>query len=655
MPGFNEAILRQQVATGRINANTILRGPTTNQFWMNAADTPGVSRLMGTCHTCHEAVQPTDTVCAFCNADMSLPEDVDSLGLRYTTEEERAAAQQEIVEGRAKPVSKPAPAPEPAQPSASPSSTETTPQQAQPIEPAPEPAEEYESAEYEDANDSENELVSELVEDVWQTGSAPTRRRQKRSGSDPLVIGMGVMLLCVIALGGFILLTSGTRSEDPTDEEEVVEAPPERDSTAVAQASVPALLAYERLEPEEVPEAFAERYAEIKRLAERAEADKEAERFNEAYDAYNELAELVVPLEIEIEQWRANEVAKAETSELRDRVAEQRDKAQAAEGERWAGEEWRQAQTAWDNADNKFKEAKFVEAGDLFLQAESLYADAESKALAGQSASKAQGLLAETMKASGSEETLRKHANEQIDAMLRLRTEANGQFNRQEYAEAERTYASALGKLKEATQLVELARYRKFYAFEAGFQASAVLLGAARGDGVEATAHTALVKLFERLRITPNPASRVKTGGDVDIAAAAGPLVNDARDAIVKQYGEPVQACYLIGFHASIIDQTLKTAALTDDQQKRIHQSLRTIEEQAVKAGWDLKQLGPIVEQVRITNRKAKLRQAPEETRSVWKQMLGPMQSRATAPRLMDPVSSPGDDNDPELFPTSGP
>jgi hypothetical protein len=663
MPGFNEAILRQQVTAGRITANTIVRGPTTNQFWTNAADAPGVSRLMGTCHSCHQPVEPTDTTCQFCKADMSLPDDVDALGLKYTTDEQRAQAQTDMAEARAKPAPKPVPKQPPPKPADRPvmkGSTVVAPDQLKPVETAPTqkpeqaapPTEETHEA-YESHGDS-SDLASELAEDVWHAGPTPSRRRKRAKGADPLVIGMMVMLLCVVALGGFILLTSGTQQEEDEQEEQVDKPAVERDSVAVSRISVPALTVYERLTPEDIPAEFEERYKEIRRLALQAEADKKAERFNEAFDAYKELGELVSPLETDIAQWQANEQAKQETNELRDRVSRLQQSAKEAEAERWALKEWQEAQTAWDAADMLYTSASFVEASEKFAEAESAYLSAENKAVAGQAANKAREALGAAMKDSGSQETLRKFANEQIDTMLRLRGEADGQLNDQQYAQAEQSYNSAMDALNDAKQIVELARYRKYYAFEAGFQASALMLGAARGDGVDAAAQSALKTLFDRLRILPNPAAGITPGDDVGFTVAINPLINDARDAIIKQHGEAVQACYLIGFHASIIDQTLKTIALTDDQRKRIHQSLGTIEEQAQKAGWDINQLRPVIEQVRTANRNAKIKVAPEDTRTAWKRMLNPMQSRSQAPRLMDPSSEPGDATDPELFPTRG-
>jgi len=450
------------------------------------------------------------------------------------------------------------------------------------------------------------------------------------------------------------VLTSGSEPTDDGEEAVVEQAEPKRDIVAVSRISVPALTAYERLVPEEIPAEFEDRYAKIDRLKKRADEHKASENYDAAYEAYQELGELVTPLENDIAQWRVKPQAKAEAAEVRDRIARLRRQAEEAEAKKWAGKTWQEAQRTAAQADELFAADQFVDAGDLYTQAESSFITAENKALAGQVAGQARQALMDAMKAGGSEQMLRKYASEQIDEMLRLRAEADGLLNDQEYAKAEQSYNSALDMLNQAQQLVELSRYKKYYAFEAGFQASALMLAAARGDGVDATAQSALEQLFEKLRILPNPAAGITPGDDVGFTVAIQPLVNDARDKLIEQHGEDVQASYLIGFHASIIDQTLKTVALTDDQQKRIHQSLGTIESAALQAGWDLNQLRPVIDQVRTANRNADLNEPPADTRIAWKRLVRPMQSKQQAARLMNPGDTLGGPDDPELFPTNG-
>lgn len=635
MPGFSEAILREQVRAGKITTHTVLRGPTTNQFWKRAADAQGVSRLMGTCHACHQGVDPTDTSCPFCKADLSLPTDVDSLGLRYVNDESRAVAQKQIAAARA------STAPQPTPTSATRKRASTR------QEPTAKPDDE--------AVDHHESVAKDLqTQDVWHAGAGtrPGRRRKKR-GSDPLAIGMGVVLLCVIVLGGLIILSSSGKQDEMPGEQAGATAV-DRDSVAVSRVSVPALAAYARLVPEDIPAEFEGRYTSIRQKVQQAEADRQAERFNAAYDLYTEIDALVTPLESDIARWQADALAQAEAAVLSDRVNRLLDQVQSAEAERWATKGWQQAASARKQAQRLLTSSRFAEACEQFTKAEALYLSAQSKAQAGQVANNARQALNDAIKASGSQQALRKHANQQIDAMLRLRSEANDQFNKQQYAAAEQSYSNALGALLDAQREVERARYKKFYAFDAGFRASGLMLAAARGDGINASSQKELARAFDKLGISPNPAAQIEAGNDVGVTAAIEPLASVARDAVIQRHGEMIQACYLIGFQAKIIDQSLKTKSLTDEQQKRIHQSLATIEQEASKAGWDTTRLGAAVDQVRKENRKAKLKADPEATRAAWAKLLDPLRSKSSAPALMEPSPDNGELSDPELFPNKG-
>lgn len=80
-PGFSTRTLRHLVARGRIRPDTVVRGPTTRQFWMPARRAPGVSALLFICHNCQAQTFEGDARCVACDADLALPEDRQSLGL----------------------------------------------------------------------------------------------------------------------------------------------------------------------------------------------------------------------------------------------------------------------------------------------------------------------------------------------------------------------------------------------------------------------------------------------------------------------------------------------------------------------------------------------------------------------------------------------
>ncbi len=67
-PGCSYEMLVKMVDRGQINRYTIVRGPTTKQFWTVARHTPGVAHLLGYCHNCDAAVSKKDLGCAKCGA-----------------------------------------------------------------------------------------------------------------------------------------------------------------------------------------------------------------------------------------------------------------------------------------------------------------------------------------------------------------------------------------------------------------------------------------------------------------------------------------------------------------------------------------------------------------------------------------------------------
>ncbi len=80
-PGCSYETLRKLVLRGKVTEETVLRGPTTRQFWSYAKDTPGVAHLMGQCHNCHEKADPDEYMCKSCGAVFVTPSDRQHLGL----------------------------------------------------------------------------------------------------------------------------------------------------------------------------------------------------------------------------------------------------------------------------------------------------------------------------------------------------------------------------------------------------------------------------------------------------------------------------------------------------------------------------------------------------------------------------------------------
>lgn len=80
-PGCSFETIRQLAAKGRIVATSIIRGPTTRQFWTLAGRAPSIANLLGECHNCQAKVSPDDPTCPACGASFMPEPDRQRLGL----------------------------------------------------------------------------------------------------------------------------------------------------------------------------------------------------------------------------------------------------------------------------------------------------------------------------------------------------------------------------------------------------------------------------------------------------------------------------------------------------------------------------------------------------------------------------------------------
>lgn len=80
-PGCSYATLSRLIEQGVIGPDTVLRGPSTRQFWMLAKHTPGVAHKLGLCHNCQTTVKTDAFSCPKCEAVFEVERDRQHLGL----------------------------------------------------------------------------------------------------------------------------------------------------------------------------------------------------------------------------------------------------------------------------------------------------------------------------------------------------------------------------------------------------------------------------------------------------------------------------------------------------------------------------------------------------------------------------------------------
>lgn len=80
-PGCSFETLKDLIRKGRVTRETVLRGPSTRQFWNFAGRTPTVANLLGICHNCGGDVPDDAYSCAACGAVFTPESDRQHLGL----------------------------------------------------------------------------------------------------------------------------------------------------------------------------------------------------------------------------------------------------------------------------------------------------------------------------------------------------------------------------------------------------------------------------------------------------------------------------------------------------------------------------------------------------------------------------------------------
>ncbi|MEE2680970.1 MAG: hypothetical protein VX641_01205 [Planctomycetota bacterium] len=71
--GCSFARMAWMIRTGHVDRRSIIRGPTTDGFWMQADRVPGIAHLFGVCHSCGERVHPKQKICAACQSPLFVP------------------------------------------------------------------------------------------------------------------------------------------------------------------------------------------------------------------------------------------------------------------------------------------------------------------------------------------------------------------------------------------------------------------------------------------------------------------------------------------------------------------------------------------------------------------------------------------------------
>ncbi len=80
-PGCTYETMVRLIGQGVVRADTVIRGPTTRQFWTLAKHTPSIAQKLGMCHNCQHEVEKESFMCPSCQASFSPERDRQHMGL----------------------------------------------------------------------------------------------------------------------------------------------------------------------------------------------------------------------------------------------------------------------------------------------------------------------------------------------------------------------------------------------------------------------------------------------------------------------------------------------------------------------------------------------------------------------------------------------
>lgn len=80
-PGCTYETLCRLIDSGSVGLDSVIRGPSTRQFWTLARHSPGVAHRLGVCHNCRQPVAKDAFQCPACHAPFSVDRDRQHLGI----------------------------------------------------------------------------------------------------------------------------------------------------------------------------------------------------------------------------------------------------------------------------------------------------------------------------------------------------------------------------------------------------------------------------------------------------------------------------------------------------------------------------------------------------------------------------------------------
>ena len=545
----------------------------------------GLGPLLGACHACGEAVSSDQRACPSCEAELTVDDQPDELGLAYKTDEEVAAAQKRIAEAQQKAQQQQAAAAAPAAATESQTSDE---QMAEASDSALEAGNEEASVFFNDTADA-----GPIGAGAAGGGYVRPAVRKSSNASTYVVIG-GVAAAMVVLLlvlmnsgGGGSVEQAADESPQKNDVSEPAVAP-----TAVATADQKRAL--KNLETELGRVKLLVDHDSIKPLVNTAfEKMKQVQshwtdrRFDQAVAAMKPVRDAIdavddAMLAIQMAKKKAAEAASARTTAM---GAEK--SALKAGAEQWSKADLAKARSLLAEAESLSKAEKHAEAYRAYVDAENIFQKAAANGRDAQVAIKARKEL---------EDGLSTSRKAELKAFGGTGwTEAESQLASADKAIAEGRYTDAVKAIKQVEGLIEKiddkvkqALGAKHFGFVAGYHAASAVYARYTELLLEKSDHAAATAALRKLGVEEAFIKTIPSDEKADPNELAAKLIGEARKKIEASRGEPAVRAFATGIQFRLIERLLEGngEVVTSRDKSEIEQSLKLIEADGRAVGY---------------------------------------------------------------------
>ena len=559
--------VRYRISLGAVEASTVLRGPSTYQFWSIARNVPGISHLVGYCHACGGRADASHERCLACRALFAVNFSPNLLGLMFRTPKDLAEARDRLSEAQAKHKDE----------AASKDSSHET-------------AGAYLAAldQSFDSTDVQDELPVDAYPGVEAQEPLPQlvqasqlRRRVTPPARRGIRVTTVLVWLLPLAVVGVVVAWLWKPTQPPTTvdrpEIEQVSAPrPELEQRwkqfVAVGVSLDQIESTPRLKP--LIKTAREQFNAISELWEDGQHEKAATRFDALAEGLAEVRNLEKSRQAAI---AARDLARSAATAARQVGAEDDPMELWQDGE--AADT--QGRAFLDKEQYRAAAASFKEAATLF---ESSHRQIASAADAREARMAVDGDLTRSF----SRDQFSADGGSVWQQILRLIAEGDEAYKADRFDEA-------LEKFREARTLVPMAEHSikqvvgiNYWAFNTGYVVADVLFERAAGRPFDASRRHMLRQSFENLRFTKQFVNTLPSNDQVAYGDLAAILVTKVRDLLASGPGEGARASFNIGIQFRILDRLLKGdgGILSVADRREIHRTLKTIDKEAAAAAY---------------------------------------------------------------------